>query len=141
MIWVVNGNGFRSNFHILHRLPDPSADFVRDLVFLPRKHNDQGEIFYRKSENPDASRSFWIHDLHEIQEEVNRSYVGHHVFDWVRPRSVWFEAKAPVYFDFNADNLWKLAMDYQTGLPCVQSVSRQSFFTYTVSWTSGASAS
>jgi competence protein CoiA len=127
MIWIINGASFRKNFHILYRLPRPNADFVRDIVFLPQKHNHRGQLFYRKSECPDAPRCIEIHNVQDIRMEIDKEYVGHHVFDWVRPRSVWHEARMPVYIDFGENLLWRIDNQYQKNLNCVQAVSKDKF--------------
>jgi hypothetical protein len=127
MIWIVNGTTFKSNFHILHPLPNPEADFVKDLVFFPRKHNHAGMAFHRRSEKLENSILVEIHGMHKIQEQVNQTYKGHHVFDWVRAKYVWFEAAMPVYFDFGDSLLWRLDKTYQENLPCVQAVSKREF--------------
>lgn len=127
LVWIVNGSSFRNNFHILHALPDPACDFVRDIVFLPRRYNHQGKLFYRKSENPGKPSMVEVHGVQNIRKAIEENYVGHHVFDWVRPKSVWYEANASVYFDFGDDLLWNLQTYDNSGLKCVQAVNKVQF--------------
>ena len=51
-----------------------------------------------------------IRSGHEFHNEILASYTGHHLFHWVRPRDVWFQATKPVFFDFGDDYLWRLEM-------------------------------
>ncbi|MCB2170992.1 MAG: hypothetical protein KQI78_25315 [Deltaproteobacteria bacterium] len=127
IVWVINGDKFRNNFHILHGLPDPKSYLVEDIVFYPRKHHQQGELFYRKSENPGNPSMVEIHGIHEIQDEINKEYRGHHVYDWVRPRTVWYESSKKVYIDFGNEFLWNLQIYDDRGLPCVQAISKLRF--------------
>ncbi len=82
-------------------------------------------------ENPDATKatlqSGWIHDIDEIEEELNKSYNGYHQYDWVRPRKTWLEAKCPVYIDFVTELLVKLEVYDNSGLECVRYVSKRKF--------------
>lgn len=127
IVWVINGEKFKKNFHILHGLPDPSSYLVEDVVFFPRKHDHQGELFYRRSENPGNPSMVEIHGTHEIQEEIDKEYRGHHLYDWVHPRTVWYESNAKVYMDFGDELLWNLQIYDDRGLPCVQAISKKRF--------------
>lgn len=127
MVWVVNGEKFRKDFYILHSLPDPKCDFIEDIVFFLRKHDEQGKLFYRKSENPGNPSMVEVHGIREIQPTIVKNYIGHHLFDWIRPRTVWYESKVPVYFDFGDELLWNLQSYDDRGLPCVQAVSKARF--------------
>jgi hypothetical protein len=64
-------------------------------------------MFYRKSENPDIQPGdlVEVHSTLSIQTEVERAYTGHHQFDWVRPRTVWFESNAPIFMDFGRGHI------------------------------------
>lgn len=48
--------------------------------------------------------------MKEISAEIEQHYIGHHLFDWKRPRSVWFGARRSVYIDFGSDSLFRLAV-------------------------------
>ena len=133
MIWIINGEKFKNNFFILDSLPDPKAEFVQDIVFQPRRAEWRGRSFWRLSENLDHlfdSRCLVrMHDFDEIQDEIDQHYVGHHLFDWKRPRSVWFNAQKPVYIDFGSDNYVLQLKAYKIygddPLWCVQYVSKK----------------
>ena len=127
IVWVVNGEKFKKNFHILHALPDPNSYLVEDVVFFPRKHDHDGKLFFRRSENPGNPSMVQIHSVHEIQEIIDKEYRGHHLYDWVRPRTVWYESNAKVYIDFGSELLWNLQIYDARGLFCVQAISRNRF--------------
>ncbi len=137
MIWIVNGEKFKNSFHILDALPDPDAEFAKDIVFFPLSLSRPTFSFWRRSEHPDHKLGAMvrIHFVNEDGEEETRErieqhYVGHHMFDWIRPRSVWFDATKPVFFDFGHDDLLVRLTVYDTdaagGFRCVQYVSKAS---------------
>jgi len=117
MIWILNGEKFKKNFHILDKLPNPKDEFVKDIVFHPRKKNKLGRIFFRHSLNPDLlhpefeGQAFLMSDMKEIENEIIKSYVGHHLYDWLNPRNNWLNTKSTVFIDFGDDNLYYL-MNY-----------------------------
>jgi len=131
LIWVVNGHEFKKNFHILHKLPNPICDFVQDIVFHLIKYNHQGRLFHRKSENSNRVPGQWnlvhVHSISEIQDEIEQNYIGHHLFDWVKPRKIWYLSGVKIYFDFGSEALWNMQTYDERGLICVQSVSKRSF--------------
>lgn len=135
MIWVVNGSHFRDNFHIFHLLPDPECELVKDIYFISveynPKYNNQGGCFWIKSENdydPKHPTLVRVHSINEIMDDIQANYIGHHLFDWIRPRTVWFNSSVDVYFDFGDSCLWKFQQYDDRGLPCVQAVSKIGFF-------------
>jgi hypothetical protein len=134
MIWVVNGERFQNNFHVLNALPDPDADFVQDIVFFPQRLDRPTFCFWRKSEQPDFAPGDMVrvHSLaeecgEETRRQIQENYKGHHMFDWVRPRSVWYESAKPVFFDLGFGNVLLRLMVYKTYvgriLWCIQYVS------------------
>jgi len=133
MIWLINGQKFEDNFSILDPLPDPSTEFAQDIVFQRRKAEWRGRSFWRLSENRDHLFDnrylVLLHDFEEIQDEIEQHYVGHHLFDWKRPRSVWFDAQKPVYIDFGSDDFVLQLKIYRTycenPLWCVQYISKK----------------
>jgi competence protein CoiA len=138
LVWVVDGRGFRKNFDIYHLLPAPTSDLAQDLVWAKATRPMQGAtrgLFFRLSENllddPNLTKATlkggWIHGIHEIEEQVNQTYQGHHQYDWVRPRRTWLDATCPVYIDFGDDWLVKLAIYDETGLKCIRLVSKRKF--------------
>jgi len=134
IVWVVNAEKFHKNFHILHGLPDPTSYLVEDVVFLPRKHYHRGKLFFKRSENPGNPTMVEVHSIHEIQEQIDLEYRGHHLYDWVRPRTVWLESGAKVYLDFGDELLWNLQIYDDRQLPCVQAVSKKRFLRNTLDY-------
>ncbi|MET3591826.1 hypothetical protein ABID26_001210 [Mesorhizobium shonense] len=63
----------------------------------------------------------------EIEDEVHRTYRGHHQSGWVRPTRTWLDAACPVYVDFGEDFLIKLETYDESGLPCVRRVAKRKF--------------
>lgn len=122
LIWIVNAAKFQKQFEIGDALPDPDAEFFKDIVFYPN-----GFAFYRRSENLDAAGNLQsmvrIYGAREIAAEINKNYIGHHAFVWKKPRSVWFEAKCPVYLDFGRKFLWRIER-HCSAFYCVRAVKR-----------------
>ncbi len=138
LVWVLDGVAFRQNFHIYHCLPDPSAEVAKDVVWAKSRRDKLGAnhgLFFRLSEarkeKPEVTKaevqSGWIHTIDEIQEEITRTYRGHHQFDWVRPRKTWLEASCPVYIDFGEELLVKLETYDDSGLKCIRYISKGKF--------------
>lgn len=123
MMWIVDSEPFKSNFQILGKLPRPTGKLSTDVVFQTDR------IFWRKSENPrhEDPRSLQrIHSTMDIVEEIEREYVGHHFFKWRWPRSVWYAAEQPVFFDFGDEFLWRLKRYYSDkSLYSVRRVSKK----------------
>ena len=122
MLWILNGESFHCS--IGESVPEPHCEFVQDIVCFPKGH-----IFWRKSENAEVAAGrvdllVEVHSRREIKNEIDQNYAGHHLFEWLRPRTVWFEATAPVYFDFGDDMVYHL-QQYQR-LWCVQCVTKAS---------------
>jgi competence protein CoiA len=126
MLWVINAASFASQFHILDRLPDPACEFAQDIAFVQPRFRYEGRSFWRRSECPDAPRVIQIHGMGTIKAEIEANYRGHHLFDWIRPRSVWYDASAPVYLDFGDTELWRLSK-YDDDLRCVRRGSKDLF--------------
>lgn len=134
MLWVLDGHDFIKNFDIYHKLPDPSSDLAKDLVWSKGTRQQQGAakgIFMRLSENPGASKlqrfCGTMHFFYEIEDEVNAAYHGPHQYDWVRPRQAWLESGCPVYIDFGGENLVRLEKYDEYRLPCIRLISREEF--------------
>ena len=70
-----------------------------------------------------------MHSMSEIQDHIERQYEGHHLFDWERPRTVWFGCKAPVFLDMGSKDFLLRLLVYRTygdcPLWCVQYVSKR----------------
>lgn len=131
MIWVVNGIPFKDRFHVLDPLPDPKSEFAKDLGFFPQRFNMRGRIYYRPSEKVEGSTMVECYSMLGIMEQILKNHVGHYLFDWVRPKSVWFEAKAPIYFDFGEEWLYELCIYDTRGLTCIRKTRKKEFITFT----------
>lgn len=130
LVWVIDGRGFRSNFDIYHLLPAPDSELAQDLIWSKATRPMQGAargLFFRKSECADPQTNGWVHGIGEIEDAVNRSYRGHHQYDWVRPRKTWLDATCPVYIDFGDQELIKLDTYDQSGLRCVYRIAKRKF--------------
>ncbi len=138
LVWVIDGRGFVENFDIYHCLPDPASEVAKDLIWLKAERTAQAAargLYLRLSEclkdDPSATRANahggWIHSIHEIQDQVNQAYRGHHQYDWVRPRRTWLEVACPVYLDFGTESLARLETYDDSGLPCVRLVAKRKF--------------
>jgi competence protein CoiA len=127
LLWIVNGAPFINHFFVLGRIPSPDAQWTWDVVFCRQEQNMRGRGFWRISENLGYKPGdlVLLHCTTEIQDEIDRDYVGHHLYDWIRPRSVWFEAKSPVYIDFGGDLLWYMQRYDERGLLCVQAIRKR----------------
>jgi len=132
LIWIVDGRGFRNNFYILHLLPDPAAKIVEDIVWFKasrrRSANEIG-LFWRPSENPGRvkGRLVRLHSTSEIEAELNEAYVGHHQYQWVKPRQTWLDATCSVYIDLGDDLLARLETYNESGLQCIRFVAKEKF--------------
>lgn len=140
LVWVVDGRGFRDNFDIYHMLPDPASEVAKDVVWAKASRPMQGAahgLFFRLSEGRrdypgrainKANLQFGeLHGIHEIRNEVDQAYRGHHQYDWVRPRRTWLDATCPVYIDFGDDHLVKLETYDESGLRCIFLVAKRKF--------------
>lgn len=141
LIWIVDGRGFQKNFDIYHMLPAPNAVISEDLIWAKATRQMQGAaqgLFFRLSEArrdyPDKKitktsvRFGQIHSIREIENSVESAYVGHHQYDWVRPRRTWLEASCPVYIDFGREYLARLEIyDDSSGLSCIRLVGKRDF--------------
>jgi hypothetical protein len=136
MIWIVNGDRFKNNFHVLAALPDPDAAFAQDIVFFPQSLDAPTYCFWRKSEQPDYQPGDMVR-MHSVEEEweentrreIQESYNGHHMFDWKWPHSVWLESTKPVFLDFGSDDYLLRLMVYRSYvgrvLRCIQYISKR----------------
>jgi hypothetical protein len=127
MMWIVNAKQFADRFHILSALPDPTSEFAQDLVFQAQRVEWLGKGFWRKSENPNyAGKGDLVlaHSMSEIDPTIQENYVGHHLFDWKRPRAAWYDATAPVFLDLGGRELWRLQIYDDRGLRCVKRVRK-----------------
>lgn len=133
MFWVVNGDKFKNNFHILSKLPNPSCEFFKNISFFKQvvnRRKGKEKISYcpplRFFEKPYLpGRFIEMQPALRIQNQIDENYIGHHLFDWKNPRYVWFKSEKPVFIDFGEDVLWWLKKYDDTDLMCVQKTSKQ----------------
>lgn len=107
MIWVVNGKSFKENFEFGHKLPDPKSDFPKNFKFL----GGHKVVAYDRIKYPNRNESkelLAMIDNVRVSEFVERFHTRHFSFIWKKPRHVWFQAKMPVFIDFNDGILWRL---------------------------------
>lgn len=133
LIWIINGQKFSKNFHILAAMPNPVDEWVDDFVFVPLRHDyynsSERLACWRKSDNPDHEPGQLVlaYNNQDIYEKVSKSYIGHHMFHWVKPRINWYEAKKTVLFDFGDTKLWKLQTFGSQTILVVQAIDKSSF--------------
>ena len=130
LVWVVNGEKFKSRFEISETLlPSPQAAEFDDVVFAG-VGKVAGTLFWRRSENPDAAlnpRSLvLIHSSRTIEQKIEEHYCGHHPFEWKNAHIAWLEASCPVLFDFGGEFLWRVE-DYRDQFRCVRAISKRKF--------------
>jgi competence protein CoiA len=126
LVWVLDGSVFKKNFDIYHMLPNPQSELARDLIWFKAKRHKNGAnggLFFRRSD----TRQGLIHGIDEISEEIKSVYIGHHQFDWIRPRRTWLDSNSPVYIDFGDGYLVKLETYDKNDLKCVRLVSKCNF--------------
>jgi competence protein CoiA len=127
MIWIINGKSFKKNFYILHELPNPKAVFVKDIAFMDRKKDHQGKLFFRYSENEENASMVLVHSVNDLKDEINSNYIGHHLYDWVRPRTVWLNSNCRVFIDFDDDEILELQTYDTKGLKCIRKYNKEHF--------------
>jgi competence protein CoiA len=133
MLWIINGKKFQNNFFFLGKLPDPKEKLFEDIAFMSTKRDDLGRSFFRYSENPDYKIKsnklllVLMHPYSDIEMDVENSYIGHRLFDWIHPRDVWFQAKCDVFIDFGEEIIWKLMKYGKGGLMCVLKIDKNYF--------------
>ncbi|WP_116786859.1 competence protein CoiA [Flavobacterium psychrotrophum] len=114
MIWIINGEKFKNTFHILDKLPNPDDEFTKDIRFNTRRKQSLGKSFFRYSLNPDLGNPkyegqlFLVSNMETIQKQIDESYIGHHLYDWVKPRRNWEGSNSKVFIDFGDDKLYLL---------------------------------
>jgi len=127
LIWVINGHTFKNNFHFLDKLPNPQAAFFQDIAFIGRKKDHLGKLYYRYSENDENATMVLLHPVAEIENEINKNYIGHHTYDWIKPRSVWQESSCRRFIDFGDNFIWELQVYDKKGLKCVRKYDKNYF--------------
>lgn len=127
IIWVVDAQPFEKNFCINDLpLPHPTSPICQDVRFFGLGKT-AGGMFKRPSDEKNLRTSGAIYPRRLIEDEIKANYKGHHFFEWKRPRSIWLQAEAPVFFDFGGDFIFWLQTYDDTGQRCVQRISKQKF--------------
>ncbi len=127
MVWVVNGEHFKENFIILDELPDPEAKAFKDILIWQVSSKDKGRLYSKRSEYL-GDGMVRVYNLDDLKQDILNNYIGHHQFEWKRPRSTWFNAQKPVFLDFNGKYLYKLLSYYPDGkMRCVKKIDKQLF--------------
>jgi hypothetical protein len=127
-------------------LPNPFCEFFEDILFFPKKSRAKFDdlLFLRKSENLEylnwlnsgcvGSNQSFKHgspysfglDHKEFLQKIEENYIGHHLFEWKKPRTVWFSTTKPVYIDFGGNLVWLMQKYYKDrGLWCVQKFKKE----------------
>lgn len=118
MVWIVNAEKFTSHISIFEALPDPTADFVADLIIaqphpqwrrnmVKRKDDGSTLMFQRRSDVwPDGTPTHEVHSGRSLGNLVTQHYIGHHLCLWQRPHEVWLRSKRPTIFDFGSEIMW-----------------------------------
>lgn len=125
MIWIGDAEPFRKNITIFDPLPNPKLRFVDDLVFFPPhpewrrnrvsiKGSYESLILTRRSKSIAGSSLIEIESGRIISEDFDSTYVGHHLFLWIKPREIWYQTTRPTFFDFGDGRVGKL-MRYRSG--------------------------
>jgi hypothetical protein len=114
---------YRSRIPYFYRMSEEKKEKVFDEDLTRRlrmneRRNDPGFV-----EELDVELHL-MHSAKTIEKEIMADYRDHHLFRWERPRQVWMEASAPVFFDFGTHELFRL-MRYPPISWCVQRISKQ----------------
>lgn len=119
MIWIVDAEPFIRNITIFDPLPNPKLPFVDDLIFYPphpawrrdrvsQKGSYKSLIVTRRSKNVPGSSMVEIESGRTITEDFDATYVGHHLFLWMRPRAIWYQTTRPTFLDFGDGRIAKI---------------------------------
>ncbi|WP_298953187.1 hypothetical protein [uncultured Nonlabens sp.] len=88
-------------------------------------------MYWKYSENPDwvseEASMVRLYNFEEIQNDVDRSYIGHHLYDWSKSRDVWFSSNSDVFIDFGDEFLWKMIKYGKNNLPCIKKIRKDYF--------------
>jgi competence protein CoiA len=66
-----------------------------------------------------------IYGSHRIKEFIEATHIGHYLFLWKNPRSVWFTSTKPVFFDFGENLLFELVRF--NGTFCLKGAHKKNF--------------
>lgn len=127
MAWVVNAMSFAANIEFGAKLPNPELPESLDMCICPVQRSPQNFIFHRISENEPGATMVEIHGDHRIQDFIDATHVGHYLFAWKKPRTVWFRSAKPVFFDFGHEVIWRLQRFNAHSAYCLQAVRKAEF--------------
>jgi len=126
MVWVVNGRNLAKNMKLRAMLPDPENELIKNIAVQSTNHRTHF-IYYYISEYRGADELVEMHSSDKIKELIKTTSVGHFLFEWKRPRYVWFKSTKPVYFDFGKGVLWKLMRFNEYSSFCLQACIKDDF--------------
>lgn len=128
MLWIVNGEKFKTKPNLLHKLPNPENEVSRNLCIYPPNLDDQHEfLFHWLSDVSPDSNLVEVHGSRRLSELINETHVGHWLFYWKRPPSVWLKSQTQVFFDFGHDYLFKLEVFNNRSPYCFLPISKKQF--------------
>ena len=127
MAWVVNAKRFAANIEFRARLPNPQLPASLDMRVRRIENSQEDFLFYRLSENEPGATMVEVHGSHRIRDFIETTHVGHRLFRWRNPRSVWFRATRPVFFDFGGDVMWRLQRFNEHSEHCLAACSKAAF--------------
>jgi competence protein CoiA len=132
MIWIVNGRKFIDQFFIQARIPPPEWSEAHGLFgFHSWWGSGDSIMFFAESDGSTPSETDGSGRVRENRhmEFLDGIFKGHYLFEWKQPRTVWYDATKPVYFDFGGDGLWQLLTYNKHGQRCVRLIPKADLVT------------
>lgn len=126
MIWIINGRTLAKNMKLRAMLPDPENELLRDILVKATTHKTDF-IYSYISEYEGPDELIEIHSSNKIKEITRSTHNGHFLFEWKRPRTVWYHSKKPVFIDFGKGILWKLMRFNKHSAFCIQAHMKEEF--------------
>lgn len=122
IVWIVNGKKFKG-FEIMHNIPDPSCDDLKEWDFLNGRHL----TFASKSDA--LEQMVRLYSLNSTELRHLTLSRNHSSFIWKYAHTAWYTSVAPIFIDFGSDQLYWLRRRIQEGQDYmyVQKVSKSSF--------------
>ena len=65
-------------------------------------------MFTRRSKQSYGDSIDWFVGGDTIEEDFDSTYVGHHLFLWIKPRDIWYKTTRSVFLDFGNGSVGKL---------------------------------
>lgn len=126
MIWVINGRNLAKNIKLRAMLPDPLHESMEDISIHSSNHKTHF-VYSFISEYRGPNELVEIHSSDKIDGIIKSTHVGHFLFDWKRPRYVWFKATKPVYLDFGQGVIWQLMRFNNYSSFCIKACIKNDF--------------